>query len=159
MTRDLYMSGMTKPNELPAAPDSPSTPTAPAASTARQLNGWLATMTVVYLLSLYLVQGHTDWSPAWRVAVTLAPILPGVGYFRSVLRSFRELDELQRRIRLEAWSFALTGTLAVSTALNVLNANGIGFDGYPHGLEMGGVYLTMFLFWSVGVAFATKRYQ
>jgi len=73
--------------------------------------------------------------------------------------TFKEMDELQRRIQLEAWAFALGGTVLVGTTMNILNANGIGFENYPHGLEMGGAYLSVFFFWCVGVAQATARYQ
>jgi hypothetical protein len=91
--------------------------------------------------------------------VTLAPLLTGVFYLLSLLQSFRAMDELQRRIQLEAWIFALAGTVVVNTILNVLNANGVGFAGYPHGLEIGGVYMSMFVLWSVGVTVSTLRYK
>ena len=69
------------------------------------------------------------------------------------------MDELQRRIQLEAWIIAMAGTIIVNTILNVLNANGVGLVSYPHGLEIGGVYMSMFLFWSVGVAISSFRYR
>jgi hypothetical protein len=108
---------------------------------------------------LWLLKRHPEWSPGWRVVATLTPLLPGVFYLLSLLQSFRAMDELQRRIQVEAWIFALAVTVVVSTALNVLNANGIGFADYPHGLEIGGIYLTMFLSWSVGTTFSTLRYR
>lgn len=120
---------------------------------------WLAATAAVYVMTIFCLKHNAQWSPGWRVAVTLAPLLPGVFYLLSLLQSFRVMDELQRRIQLEAWVFALAGTVVVDTVLNVLNANGVGFAGYPHGLEIGGVYMSMFLFWSVGVAFSTLRYR
>jgi hypothetical protein len=119
---------------------------------------WLAAACAVYVGTVYCLKHNPQWSPGLRVAVTLAPLLPGIFYLLSLLQSFRAMDELQRRIQLEAWIFAMAGTVVVNTVLNVLNANGVGFHGYPHGLEIGGVYLSMFLFWSVGVMISTLRY-
>jgi hypothetical protein len=122
-------------------------------------NGWLFITTVTYLITLYLVRENQAWDPKMRVAVTLLPLLPGLVYLRVLWGTFKSLDELQRRIQLEAWAVALGGTVIVSTAMNVLNANGIGFENYPHGLELGGAYMAVFLFWCVGVAEATTRYR
>jgi drug/metabolite transporter (DMT)-like permease len=120
---------------------------------------WLAVTTALYVVMFRLLKRHPEWSPGWRVAATLTPLLPGVFYLLSLLQSFRAMDELQRRIQLEAWIFALAGTVVVTTVMNVLNANGIGPANYPHGLQIGGVYMTMFLFWSIGVAISTLRYR
>jgi hypothetical protein len=47
----------------------------------------------------------------------------------------------------------------VNAVLNVLNANGMGPAAYPHGLQIGGVYMTMYLFWSLGFAISRLRYR
>jgi len=120
---------------------------------------WLAVTCAVYVVMLWLVKRHPEWSPGWRVMATLAPLLPGVIYLLSLLRSFRAMDELQRRIQLEAWIFALAGTVVVTAVLNVLNANGMGLAAYPHGLEIGGVYMTMYVFWSFGFTISRLRYR
>src|ERR1043165_1778917 len=95
---------------------------------------WLATATLVYLISLWLLKHHTDWSPGARVAITLAPLLPGILYLRILLKSFWQMDELQRRIQIEALGFALVGTLVVLTAMNIFTAEGIPLVNYPKGL-------------------------
>lgn len=126
---------------------------------AMKNNGWLFITTVAYLITLYLVRENQAWEPQVRVAVTLLPLLPGVVYLRRLWGTFKSLDELERRIQLEAWAFAFTGTVVVGTIMNVLNANGIGFENYPHGLELGGAYMSVFIFWCAGVAQATARYR
>jgi hypothetical protein len=120
---------------------------------------WLATATLVYLISLWLLKHHTDWSPGTRVAITLAPLLPGILYLRTLLKSFWLMDELQRRIQIEALGLALVGTLVVMTAMNILTAEGIRVVNYPRGLGIGGVYITIFLLWSIGVSISTYRYR
>ena len=120
---------------------------------------WLAGATFVYLISLWLLKHHGDWSAATRIAVTLAPLLPGIFYLRALLKSFWGMDELQRRIQIEALGFALAGTLIVLTSVNVFAAEGVRLVDYPRGLGIGGVYITTFLLWSVGVYISTFRYR
>ena len=120
---------------------------------------WLAAATLTYLISLWLLKHHADWSPGARVAITLAPLLPGILYLRTLLKSFWQMDELQRRIQIEGLGLALVGTLVVMTAMNIFAAEGIRLVNYPHGLGIGGVYLTMFILWSIGVSISTFRYR
>ena len=120
---------------------------------------WLAIATLVYLAALFGLQHNPQWSPGWKSAVELSALLPGAFYISSLLRSFRTMDELQRRIQIEALIFALAGTVGLSTVLNVLNANGVGIASYPHGLEIGGAYMSMFLLWSIGVTLSARRYR
>jgi hypothetical protein len=89
----------------------------------------------------------------------LVPLLPGILYLRTLLKSFWQMDELQRRIQIEGFGFALVGTLVVMTAVNIFKAEGIALLNYPQGLGIGGVYLTMFILWSVGVSISTFRYR
>jgi len=123
-----------------------------------KFNGWLAVATATYLVTLYLVRVHPEWSPLVKVALTLLPVIPGLLYFRSGMRLLRSKDELQRRIQLEAWLFAALGTVVVSAVVNVMNAHGMIWSQYPHGLEMGATYLVMFVLWCIGVSLANRRY-
>ena len=120
---------------------------------------WLAAATFIYLISLWLLKHHSDWSPAARIAVTLAPLLPGIFYLRALLKSFWQMDELQRRIQIEALGFALAGTVIVLTTVNVFAAEGVKLVNYPSGLGIGGVYMTAFILWSIGVSISTFRYR
>jgi hypothetical protein len=120
---------------------------------------WLATATVTYLISLWLLKHHSEWSPAARVAITLVPLLPGILYLRTLLTSFWHMDELQRRIQIEALGFALVGTVVAMTATNIFAAEGIRLVNYPKGFGIGAVYMTMFILWSIGVSISSFRYR
>ena len=124
-----------------------------------ELNGWLAVTTAIYLVTLFIVRRHPDLSSGWKITLALTPILPGLLYLRNGLQLLRGLDELQRRIQVEAWLFAALGTVIVSTVLNVFNAHGLAWQGSKHGLEVGGTYLTMFVLWCIGVTIANCRYR
>jgi hypothetical protein len=124
-----------------------------------KFNAWLGVATVTYLITLYLVRENPGWAPALKVAMTLLPILPGLLYLRMGLRLLRSMDELQQRIQFEAWLFAAIGTVVVGAIINVLNAHGIVWEKFPHGLEIGGTYLAMFFLWCMGIASANRRYR
>lgn len=124
-----------------------------------ELNAWLAVTTATYLATLFLVRHHPAWSPGLKLTLALTPLLPGLLYLRNGLQLLQGLDEMQRRIQLEGWLFAALGTVVVSTIINVCNAQGLGGNWLPHGLQVGGTYLTMFILWCVGVTIANCRYR
>jgi hypothetical protein len=124
-----------------------------------ELNAWVAVAAATYVVTLVLDKHHPDWSPGWKILLALAPVLPGLLYLRKGLQLLRGMDELQRRIQLEAWLFAALGAVVVSTIINVFNAHGLVGRNWPvHGLEVGGTYMTMFILWSVGVVIANLRW-
>ena len=124
-----------------------------------KLNAWLVVATLVAGVSMYLRRQHPAWEGPVQAACALAPLVPGLLYVRSWLRFIRGLDELQRRLQLEALLFAAFGTLLIGTVINVLNANGVGWRGLTHGLELGGAFTLMFVLWLVGTGIAKCRYK
>lgn len=124
-----------------------------------RLNAWLGVATAVYLAVFTLSQRHPEWSPLVRGLLALTPLIPGMLYVRSWVRFIRGLDEMQRRIQLEAFLFAAMGTVIVGTVINILNAHAVPLGTLTHGLGFGGALVSMLLFWSVGWACAKCRYQ
>ena len=124
-----------------------------------RLNGWLLVATVTHLVVLYVVKRQTEWSPLSRGLLVLAPLIPGLLYVRSWMRFIRRLDELQRRIQVEAFLFAALGTVIVGAVVGSLNAHGIPTGSYKHGLGLGASFMAMLYFWSIGWAIAKRRYK
>jgi hypothetical protein len=123
------------------------------------LNAWLAVAAATYLGALYLSRRNPDWGPLLRGPIALVPLVPGYLYVRSWLRFIRDMDELQRRIQLEAFLFTALGTIIVETVINTLNANGVALDALQHGLGLGGAFMVMYPLWLVGGAVASCRYK
>jgi hypothetical protein len=120
---------------------------------------WLAAATFIYLVFALAAETSSDWSPAARIAVTLAPLLPGIFYLRALLKSFWQMDELQRRIQIEALGFALAGTVIVLTAVNVFAAEGIELvELSERSRHRRSLYDDVHP-WSVGVSISTFRYR
>jgi hypothetical protein len=124
-----------------------------------RLNAWLMVATVTYLVGLYLMRKNPGWGPPTRALLTLAPLAPGMLYLRSCLRFIRGLDELQRRIQMEAWLFAALGSLIVVTVITTLNTNGVQWEALEGGLSPEGTFMLTFALWLVGTALANRRYK
>ena len=124
-----------------------------------KLNAWLAVAVAIYVMAQLLAKWHPEWSVTIRATIALAPLAPGLLYIRSWMRFISGLDELQRRIQLEAWLFAVTGTVLIAIAISTLNASGIHLGGLEHGLGMGWAFIVAFALWLVGSAIANCRYK
>jgi hypothetical protein len=159
MTSKLYSVGMTKektPNTLESVQ-----PCSGRYSLRKdmKLNAWLGVAVALYVIARLLAKWHPEWSAEIRAAIALAPLVPGLLYVRSWMRFIGGLDELQRRIQLEAWLFAVTGTVLIGIAISTLNTSGIQLGGLEHGLGMGGAFIVAFALWLVGSAIANCRYK
>lgn len=124
-----------------------------------RLNAWFAVAAAVWIAMLMLLKRHPEWSPLSRGLLTLAPLIPGMLYVRDCLRFVRGLDELQRRIQMEAWLFAALWTLIIVTIINTLNANGVVLGELKHGLSLQSTFTLTFTFWVVGMGIANRRYK
>jgi hypothetical protein len=124
-----------------------------------KLNRWLAVATAVYLVGFFLTRRHPDWSAPLRATLALSPLVPGLLYIRDCMRFVSGLDELERRIQLEAWLFAAVGTVLAGISISTLNASGIHLGYVDHGLGIGGAFMVNFVLWLVGSAIASCRFK
>ena len=126
-----------------------------------RLNAWLAVTAALYVLVLWWLKHHRDLSPLTQGLLRLLPLLPALLYVRAWIRVVRGLDELQRRIQLEAFLFAALGTVIIGVVIATLNASGVylpDLGDLRHGLGLGGTFFVMFPLWLVGGAVASCRY-
>ncbi len=124
-----------------------------------KLNAWLGVAVAVYTVCQLLIKWHPGWNVAIRAALALAPMIPGLLYIRSWMRFVNGLDELQRRIQLEAWLFAVVGTVLSGIAVSTLGESGVHLGELEHGMGMGWAFIAAFIFWLVGSAVANCRYK
>ena len=124
-----------------------------------RLNTWLGVAAVAYVAILFLLKHHPEWSPAMRAILALVPMAPGLLYVRTCMRFIRGMDELQRRVQLDAFLFVLLGTVIVGAVLSTLSAQEIQLGSLSHGLGMGESFVVMFVLWLVGSAIANCRYK
>jgi hypothetical protein len=90
---------------------------------------------------------------AWRVAVAVAPVIPFVLAGWAWVRLFRQVDELQRRMHVEALAFAFGGT-----ALCVITYGFLETAGFQP-VSAWWVWVVMGLLWFVGSRLARRRWR
>ena len=116
----------------------------------------LVTTLVVYgamLVGSIELLTHVDVARPWRDLIALCPMLPAAAMAWIVLRELRRMDELQRRIQLEALGFSFAGTAILTFSYGFLEGLG-----YPR-LSMFTVWPILAVLWVVGLALAHRRYR
>jgi len=117
-----------------------------------ELGLWFAAYALVLAGSLWLLQAGVEGT-GLRIAVSLSPMVPGVGVCWAVLRQLGRMDEMQRRLQLEALAIAFAGTALVTFSYGFLeNA------GFPK-LSMFAVWPLMAALWLAGTVVGALRYR
>ncbi|HAF10347.1 MAG TPA: hypothetical protein DCK98_09745 [Chloroflexi bacterium] len=102
---------------------------------------------------LVTVKLTPDVDPVLRVPFVLIPLIPSAFALRAYLRFLGRMDELGRRIQLEALAIGLGAAGMLTFAYGFLeNA------GFPQ-LSYIWVFPLMISLWGIGGAIATRRYQ
>ena len=116
-----------------------------------ELGSAIAVYAVLLVLSITLIQYHPQaW---WRFPVALAPMVPAAFILVAFLRFFRRMDELQRRVHLEAFAFAFGASALLTFGYGFLEN-----VGFPH-LAWFWVWPVMAAMWILGSLIATRRYR
>jgi hypothetical protein len=143
----------------PVAFASPPTPggQAPIYSTwvlyRTQIEFGLALLAYLMVLvgSVVVVQANREAS--WRYIVALVPVLPAGFVIWLFVRALSRLDEMQKRIQMQAFGFALGSTALVTFGYGFLEGVGL-----PH-LNWTFVLPLMAVLWALGAVIFTWRYR
>lgn len=119
-------------------------------SPAKQLFASLATYIALLVLSLIAA----NLFPEYRLPIILVPLIPGFLIVLSMLAAIRSMDEMQRRIQLEALGFAFAGMFMLLLTETLL-AGVLG----PQQAQGPGAYIFyMAMMWAVGLLVARRKY-
>lgn len=143
----------------PVAFASPPSPTPPAAiystwvTYRTQFEFGLALLAYLMVLvgSATVVQANPEAD--WRYVVALLPVAPAGFVIWLSVRALARLDELQRRIQVQAFGFAL-----VATALTTFGYGFLEGAGMPH-LSWTYILPLIALLWGAGTAIFAWRYR
>ena len=114
-----------------------------------------------------LLSRPRDWNAAQRAMIALVPLLIGLLWVRSFVRWVRGMDEMHRRLSVEAGLFATGVTLLVVTLWHILDKAGV-FQAGSHmaRLHLGSHFLTasfpislVLAFYCLGYVIIKRRYQ
>ncbi|MGO2959680.1 MAG: hypothetical protein ACTIDN_11700 [Acetobacter sp.] len=111
---------------------------------------------VVYCVLLFFfifLFTHQKLNGLWQPAAALLPMIPGCAFCWVVIREFRRIDELQRKIQFDALVFSFTGTALLTFSYGFLE-----IVGFPS-LSLFVVWPVMALLWNIGIVWAKRHYQ
>ena len=108
--------------------------------------------TVMFLISVYLIK-HSAPSAWWHIPLALVPMVPLYFALRAIMRSFYRMDELQKRIQLEALAFSFVITCFLTFSIGLLE--NVGFP------KVSWMWLPviMLFFCGIGQFLASRRYR
>lgn len=109
--------------------------------------------TALVIATGYILRQDDPESMVARAVISVLPVIPVMYAMFAYLRFLRGIDELQRRIHLEAVGFSLALTSIITLILGFLERVGI------ETLGMVWVMPIIILFWSFGLAIANRRYS
>lgn len=116
----------------------------------------LAAYAVLLVLTILLLGPNpATGGPASLPAslIVLLPMIPATVMCWVVLRHLRRVDELQRRVQLEALGLAFAGTALITFSYGFLE-----LIGFPK-LSMFAVWPIMAMLWIIGGLLAGRRYR
>lgn len=115
----------------------------------------LAFSFIAYIILLVLSLIAARLVPQFRLPIVLLPLVPGFLIVLSMIAAIRNMDEMQRRIQLEALGFAFAGMFMLLLTESLL----AGVMG-PQQTQGSAAYLFyMAMMWLVGLLVARRRYQ
>ncbi len=101
--------------------------------------------------SFWLLKGHERTPLGYCIA--FLPIIPSAFAMWAFMRYFRGLDELQRRIQLEAVAFSFLATCLITLTWAFQQNAGL-----PR-FDVSWVAPLLIMLWSLGLAIAKRRYE
>jgi hypothetical protein len=107
---------------------------------------------VVLLVAVVLVV-REGLVPGWEVPLSLLPLIPGIFVVISILGSFRQMDEMQRRIQLEAFGLAYAGLFLLLLTETLLGITG------SEPSKPGTYIMYMGALWIIGLGLAQRKYR
>jgi hypothetical protein len=109
---------------------------------------------ILLIASLVALNQWGDGLPdVGRIAIALLPVVPVLFGMWALMRWIGSLDEMQRRIQLEAFAFSLGMTGIVTFTLGFVSNAGVPSP------DMIWVLPMMVVFWGFGQAIASRRYD
>jgi hypothetical protein len=106
---------------------------------------------MVLVGSVTVVQANA--AESWRYYVVILPVFPAALVIWMFIRALGRLDEMQKRIHLQAFGFSLGATALITFGYGFLEGAGM-----PH-LNWTYVLPLMAIFWGVGTAIFSWRYR
>ena len=123
----------------------------------RRLAPWLALLSALTLMAVAGVTwslDHVGMTHSARLALAMIPVALWSGAITLFVLLLRTLDELQRRIQLEALAIAFPAAMMLGMAVEYAQKAGFVLD-----LRVGDVWPLMFLLYLPALVYARRKYR
>jgi hypothetical protein len=117
----------------------------------KEFGGAMAAYSVMVPTSMWLLRGHEHTPLGYAIA--FLPIIPSALALWVFMRMFRGLDELQRRIQLEAVAFSFLATCLITLTWAFQQNAGL-----PR-FDVSWVAPLLIMLWGLGLGIAKRRYE
>lgn len=125
--------------------------------TSRRMAKWLyllAGLTLVAVIAVSWSLDHVTMTPEGRLALAMIPVALWGGAIMFLVLTVRGLDELQRRIQLEALAIAFPAAMLLGMGVEYVQK-----AGFARSVDVGDVWPFMFLLYVPALLFAQWRYR
>ena len=113
----------------------------------------MAAYVALILWSVYTLKHNSPPQP-WLAIIAGLPALPILGVGAALYFYLNDLDELQRRIQIEALAFGCSITVLIALSYGFLEENG----GLPH-LPTIWYFVIASMLWGIGVHISKRRHE
>jgi len=117
----------------------------------KEFGASMAAYSIMVPVSIRLLKGHEHTPLGYAIA--FLPMIPSVLAMWAFMRMFRGLDELQRRIQLEAVAFSFLATCLITLTWAFQQNAGL-----PR-FDVSWVAPLLIMLWGVGLGIAKRRYE
>ena len=117
----------------------------------KEFGGAMAAYSLIVPTSVWLLRGHEHTFRGYCIA--FLPIIPSALALWAFMRMFRTLDELQRRIQLEAVAFSFLATCLITLTWAFQQNAGL-----PR-FDVSWVAPLLIMLWGLGLGIAKRRYE
>ncbi|OZI43677.1 hypothetical protein CEK29_11090 [Bordetella genomosp. 5] len=107
----------------------------------------------VLLVGANLIEAALDPAGGLKIAINLLPMLGALAAAWAIMRALWQMDELQRRIQLDAIAISFLGTALITFGWGFAEGAGL-----PQ-LRAFAVWPIMATLWAVGLVIAQRRYR
>ena len=118
-----------------------------------QIEFGLAMLAYLMVLVGSVIVVQANQQAGWRYVVVLLPVAPAAFVIWLFVRALARLDELQKRIQMQAFGFSLGSTALLTFGYGFLEGAGL-----PH-LSWTYVLPLMAVLWALGAAIFSWRYR
>ena len=114
---------------------------------------------VLWLVTYFVIRGLLEmpgWGRSTRIAIAVLPAIPAGLFLIAFMKGIGQLDELERKVQMEAFAFAFPLTVFMLMFLGLLQ---LAIDLDPNNWSYRHVWAFVPIFYLAGLALSWRKYR